>query len=160
MFPDCSETIRRHAREGLFLFRFLEQRLLLLHCLRAENSEGVCGKGKHDLGHTCSSIHSLCARQKIRSKRESAPSDSPAPFPSLIKSAQTGEAGHWTKCRCKAWDSCTRRQRPSTGIVAVVAWPILSLQLLTLISSLLLVSFIFFFFPLFFFLEGGEELHR
>lgn len=119
MFPDCLETIRRQTLEKHCFSNFWI-RFPCFSTVKEEKIQGEYMEKENMLWATRTDQYSV--QDRIRSKRKPVPSDSPVPSPSLIKSAWTGEAGHWTKRRCKAQDSCTRRQRPSTAIVAVAAW--------------------------------------
>lgn len=101
---------KTYARETLLFFWYLEQIPLLLHCQRGENPGEVYRKQKHALGQNRKSD----AREKLFNQT--------LLLHPLIKSVWTVKAGHWTKHRCKAQHSCTRRKRPSTAIVAVAAW--------------------------------------
>lgn len=107
----CSMTIRKRILEKHYSFLTSGAGPLASRLSKRRKSRGSVQKMK-----TCSR-----PRQKIRCKRETLQSDSPAPSPSLIKSAWTAKADHWTNDRCKAQHSCTRRKRPSTAIVAIAA---------------------------------------
>lgn len=109
MISDCSETIRRQMLEKHYSFSNIWSRFLCFSTVKEEKiQEKYTEKQKHALGQNRKSD----AREKLFNQT--------LLLHPLIKSVWTVKAGHWTKHRCKAQHSCTRRNRPST---AVAAWP-------------------------------------